>query len=274
MFRSARILLLTLLALPLAAQQPPTSPVVPKEADRESAAQIIQRIPPPPPDASDDELEQSADKLRADKAYADAIDYYRAALEKNREKRAALHNKAGIAYMQMTRFGDAKDEFEEALDIDRNYAEARNNLGVLYYLQKKYGKSVKEYEKALRMNPNSAIFHSNLGSAYFARREFDKASQHYVRALQLDPGIFERISNVGITAHMSSPEDRAHYAFILARIFAAGGDLDRSLRYLRRSMEEGYDGIDQVYQDDAFAALRQDPRFEQLMKNRPPAIPN
>ena len=72
---------------------------------------------------------------------------------------------------------------------------------------------------------------------------------------------------------MSSPENRAEYSFMLARMFAASGDVERSLHYLRRAMEDGYTGIKSVYKDEGFAALRRDPRFEALMKNPPVAIP-
>ena len=34
---------------------------------------------------------------------------------------------------------------------------------------------------------------------------------------------------------------------------------DRSLQYLRRAMEEGYKGIEDVYKDSEFAGLRKDP---------------
>ncbi len=48
---------------------------------------------------------------------------------------------------------------------------------------------------------------------------------------------------------------------------------DRSLQYLRRALEEGYKGIDNVYKDPEFAGLRNDARFTELMAARPPAIP-
>jgi hypothetical protein len=72
---------------------------------------------------------------------------------------------------------------------------------------------------------------------------------------------------------MSSPDDRAKFSYVVAKLFAKQGNTDRSLEYLRRAMEEGYKGIDQVYKDDEFAGLRKDPRFTQLMASRPPAIP-
>lgn len=262
--------LLSLLALSLAAQepdQPPATPQVP-------TAQIVYRVPPPPPNATLEELEQTGDRLREQKAYTDAIDYYQAALAKVSGKRASLHNKMGIAYMQITRYKDSEKALKRAIKLDPTFPEAQNNLGVVYYLKKKTGKAIKQYRKALELRETSASFHSNIGSAYFARKDYQRAVVHYARALELDPEIFDRQSTTGIAAHMSSPEDRARYSFLLAKMFALRGDLDRSLRYLRRAMEEGYEKVNDVYKDEAFAGLREDPRFVALMQAPPPALPN
>jgi hypothetical protein len=71
---------------------------------------------------------------------------------------------------------------------------------------------------------------------------------------------------------MSSPEDRAHYDYVVAKMYARLGITERSLLYLRKAMEEGYKDIGLVYKDNEFAGLRKDPRFTELMASRPPGI--
>ena len=61
---------------------------------------------------------------------------------------------------------------------------------------------------------------------------------------------------------------------MLARMFAHQGNLDRSLQYLRKALEEGYSKIDAVFKDEEFAGVRKDPRFAQLMAQRPQPIPD
>ena len=243
------------------------------------SAEQVQVSPPPlrhaePPAASATvtELEQRGDTLRAEKSYLDALDYYRAAVAKE-PKNARLFNKIGINELQMARFNEARKDFERAIKIDRQFADAYNNLGVIYYLQKKYAKAIKEYEAAIKLREDFGSFYSNLGAAYFSKKEFEKASLAYNQALRIDPDIFERTSHSGVQAQMSSPADRAHYYYVLAKLYAKAGVPDRSLQYLRRAMEEGYKGIDDVYKDDEFAGLRKDPRFTELMNARPLAIP-
>jgi tetratricopeptide (TPR) repeat protein len=226
---------------------------------------------PPPADASARDLENVGDELRSNKAYNDAIEYYLAALKKTDS--AELHNKIGIARLQLLQLKAAEKEFNHAIKLNRNYGEAFNNLGVVFYLKKKYGKAIKEYEKALKVSETSASFHSNLGMAFFEKKEFEKASTEFMRALELDPQIFERQSLGGIAARMASPEDRARYAYTLARIYAGRGIYDRSLEYLKKAVEEGYPHIRDVYKDEVFAGLRKDPRFAEVMAKTEP-LPN
>jgi tetratricopeptide (TPR) repeat protein len=232
----------------------------------------MRRADPPSTETSAADLEKRGDELRMDKAYLDAIDYYRAALDKKRNDFVLL-NKIGIADLLLQNYKEAGKYFEKSTKANRNYAEAYNNLGVVQYEQKKYKKAIKLYEKAIKLREDAASYFSNLGAAYFATKEWDKANDAYARALVLDPDIFERTSRAGVAAQLSSPEDRAHFDFVMAKLYAKSGDLDRSLLCLRRSMEEGYRGIEDVYKDAEFAGLRKDPRFTQLMADRPLAIP-
>ncbi len=232
----------------------------------------VRRAEPPPASWSAAELEARADSLRADKAYADSLDYYRAALAKRTDSVAVLHNKMGMAELLMHRFGRARKAFERALKADPQYAEAMNNLGVVYYMQNSYKKAIKHYEKAVALRPNNASFYSNLGTAYFARKKIEQASAAYYRALELDPEVFERRSRTGVSAHMASPRDRARYSYVLAKMYARVGDHSRCLLYLKKAIEQGYPEIKNVYTDEEFAAVRKDPRFRELWG--PPPVPN
>jgi tetratricopeptide (TPR) repeat protein len=231
----------------------------------------LHSVEPPSPDASAESLENRGDGLRAEKLYLDAIDYYRAALLKT-PNNAALYNKIGIAQLLMQRWSDSRKSFERAIKADRQYADAYNNLGVIFYIGKKYGKAIDRYNKAIRLKDDAASYYSNLGAAFFSKKEFEKSVIAYSHALQLDPDVFERTSKAGVAAQMSKPEDRAHYDYVVAKLYAKMGVPDRSLEYLRRAMEEGYKSIDNVYKDEEFAGLRKDPRFTELMTARPQGI--
>jgi tetratricopeptide (TPR) repeat protein len=232
---------------------------------------LVRSIDPPAPDATPEALELQADRLRADKLYLDAIDYYRAALNKKGNE-ARLLNKIGITELMMQRYKEARKSFERAIHADRQYADAYNNLGVIFYEVKKFGAAVKQYEKAIQIDSTSASFFNNLGAAYFSKRSFESAINAYQHALELDPDVFARSSRGGVQAQLPSPEDRARYDYTVAKLYAKMGLSDQSLEYLRKAMEEGYKDLKDVYKDVEFAQLRSNPKFTELMASTTPVI--
>jgi len=236
------------------------------------APPLLRAIDPPKPDATVAALEAQADLLRVQKLYLDAIDYYRAALAKEPTS-ARLMNKIGIAELMMQRYREAKKSFEQAIKADRKFADAYNNLGVVYYEERRYGPAVKQYRRAIAIDATSASYYSNLGAALFSKKEFEPAVQAYQKAVDIDPDVFERTSRGGVQAQLPSPEDRARYNYLVAKLYAKMGLSDRSLEYLRKAMEEGYKDFKNVYKDTEFAELRKDKRFTELMATKTPALP-
>ena len=251
--------------------------VFPLQAQNSEQLQVgpppLHRVEPPAPGATPGQMEQRGDELRIEKNFLDAIDYYRAAL-KAAPADASLMNKIGICQLMMQKYKDARRSFERSIKTDNDHADAYNNLGVTYYATRNYSAAIKHYEKAISLNNDAASYYSNLGTAYFGKKQFDKAIQSYARAIQLDPDIFDHSSHAGVQAKLPSPEDRAHYDFVMAKMYAAAGVTDRSLHYLKKAMEEGYKNIKDVYRDNEFTGLRKDPRFTELMASKTPAIPN
>jgi|SRR6185312_3966445 len=258
-------LALVLLVPPCYAQDTP--------ADRlQAEVPLTQPMTVPSPNATAEELERQGDRLRQQKLYFDALDCYRAALQKDPNS-AKLNNKAGMAELQGEHIRESVPYFQRAIKLDPKLAAAHNNLGAAWYEQQRYGRAVKEYKKAIKLEQD-ASFYSNLGAVYFSQKKWKEANEAYGHALQLDPDLFVRTSRFGIAAQMSSPQDRARFQFFLAKLYAKSGNSDRALLCLRRAMENGYKEIDAVYKEDEFANLRKDPRFAALMANRPAALPN
>ena len=92
-------------------------------------------------------------------------------------------------------------------------------------------------------------------------KQFERGVAEYRKAFELDPSFFEHASQNGVSAHMGSPQDRAQFSFVMARLFAGNGDLDRALHFLRSAIEDGYPAIDEVYRDKEFTRVRNDERF-------------
>jgi len=256
--------------------------VLPSQAQTTEQLQVgpppVHRVDPPPPGASPEELEQRGDDLRTDKNWLDALDYYQASL-KGAPANASLLNRMGICQIQLHRLRESKKTLERAVRIDHRFADAYNNLGVVYYETGvlyhsvgDFGRAIKLYDKAIALSDEYASYYNNRGAAYFAQKRYEKAAADYSTALQLDPDVFERTAKAGVQAMLPSPEDKARYEYVVAKLYAKMGVTDRSLHYLRKAMEDGYKGIKDVYKDNEFSTLRKDPRFAELMAAKTLAI--
>lgn len=216
------------------------------------------------------DLDHLGDRLRAAKDYLGALDCYRAAIRKHPEAR--YYNKVAISQIMLRHPAEAVKAAKKAVRKDRNLAEAWNNLGVAYYLGNHLEDAIGTYARAIRIDPEKASFHNNLAAALMDHKEYDKGIEEYRRAFALDPEFFEHSAANGVSARMGSPKDRAQFSFVMARLFASTGDLERSLHFLRAALEDGYPQIDDVYKVKEFAGLLKDERFVALMKDRPLAI--
>jgi tetratricopeptide (TPR) repeat protein len=265
MGRLSRLLIITgllALALPLCAQEPSST---------DSTSQV--RVPPPADNADPVELEQQGDQFRAQKAYLDSIDYYRAAMKTSES--AVLHNKIGMCLLQLRRDSEARKEFQRAIKGNKDYAEAYNNLGALYYNLRKYGAAIREYKKAIKLNDESASFHSNLGGAYFSQKDFERASREYQRAIQIDPDIFQRQSSASaISIRLVGSNDLGHFHYVMAQMYGQHGDQEHCRFYLSKANEEGYP-IKDALRDNEFAGLRKKPEFVAFVRSlKPPPSGN
>jgi tetratricopeptide (TPR) repeat protein len=225
----------------------------------------------PDSNASAADLEEQGDDLRAQKRFLDSIDFYNAAIAK--QPTAMLWNKKGMSYLLLQHPEKASKCFDKAIKLDKDAPEGYNNRGYIEQMKKKYDKAIKYYQKAAKLRPSDAVFQYNIGSSYFCMHEYAKAAASYKAAFALDPNIFIRVSRTGVMAQATSPEDRAAFSFMVAKMYAKAGDVDHSLEYLRKAMENGYKHINDVYKDQEFATLRTDKRFEELMAQRPQPLP-
>src|SRR5260370_4245241 len=124
-----------------------------------------QRVPSPPENASAEELEQTGDGLRSDKAFLHAIDYYRAACVKADSSR--LHNKIGISLFLLLRGREARKEYERSIKMDKNYPDVHNNLGVLFHQEQRHGPALLAHQKAIPLNDHNPNYHYNLNPPHF-----------------------------------------------------------------------------------------------------------
>ncbi len=208
------------------------------------------------------QLEAAGDEARTAKDFDQANEYFEAAIRRD-SRNPVLYNKLGLSELRMNNMRAAKFNFQKAMKLNSKYADAINNIGAVQYMQKDYGAAARQFKKAVALDETRASFHVNLGATWFVQKKLERAIAEYARALELNPDALTS-GNAGVTAQIASPEERARYSYMLAKIFAKRGDADQCIRKLRKAKEEGYRDLTSIYKDVEFAQLRNDPRLAEI----------
>ena len=103
---------------------------------------------------------------------------------------ALAHLNLGSALLEIPgRVPDAISEYQRAVQIYPNYAEAHNNLGAILLQSGRTAEAVAEYQAAVRLDPDYPDAHSNLGSALSRiPGRLPEATAELETAVRLDPG--------------------------------------------------------------------------------------
>ena len=129
---------------------------------------------------------QTALRLKPD--YAEARANLAVAQDAGPES-AARHYNLGVSLSQEGRAAEAAAEFEAALRLKPDYADAENNLGVaLGQMPGRSGEAMAHFRAALGLRPDYADAHYNLGIALANRPGgMPEALKHLEAALKLRP---------------------------------------------------------------------------------------
>src|SRR5499427_444852 len=129
--------------------------------------------------------------------FTEAIEQYERALRLKPDEAEAYTNLGGVLARQ-GKLTEAVQNCERALQLEPDYAEAYYNLAVALAAQGKLPEAVKNYERALQLKPDYAEACNNLGVALSEQGKLAEATKNYERALQLKPDYPEAYNDLGI----------------------------------------------------------------------------
>jgi Tfp pilus assembly protein PilF len=219
-------------------------------------------MPLPPPSSED-----LGDSLALHQRYQAAIAAYQKA-----PRTAAVWNKMGIAYQMMFNVHEATHCYRESLKLDSHNAQVINNLATIYDSQKEFSSAEHLYHKALKVDPDSALIYKNLGTNLLAQHKYSRGWDAYQHAVTIDPQIFEDHGTPQVQ-NPSSVADRGAMNYYMALGCVRIGQTDCALQYLRRALDEGFTNPKKVASDVAFAGLRDNPDFKQMLASQANAKP-
>lgn len=139
----------------------------------------------------------------------------------------------GVAYRNKGNYKQAIEDFDRAIRLKPDIAEAFNNRGVTYDYKGDYERAIQDYNQVIKLRPDYAAPFNNRGLVYHEKGEYDRAIQDFDHAIRLKPGYAEAFENRGSA-------------------YLATGDYDQAIRDYSQAitLEPNYAGD---FSDRAFA---------------------
>jgi serine/threonine-protein kinase len=233
-------------------------------------------------------------KLAFDWDWLGAESDFKKALELN-PKYPTAHQWYASYLMQMGKFDHAKQEIEQAHQLDPLSPIISSNAGLYSYYEHNYDDAVDKYKKTLETDPDFWVARNYLGLAYVQKGMYSEAITE-LRALikaPLDGSLPEDVvaqeveasASLGFAYGMAGKRTEAeailkHFEAIARRRYVSGlyfaivyaglGDHERAIFHLNGAFESRHPGLVLVRIDPVFDGLRSDQRFKQLVKRFEP----
>jgi serine/threonine protein kinase/tetratricopeptide (TPR) repeat protein len=201
---------------------------------------------------------------------------------------AEAHVARGLAISLSKRFSEAETEFETAMKLDPKLFEAAYWFGRALESEGRFQEAAKMYERAQLLRPEDYQAPSFLAQAYHAlgmKDEADAANRRSIRLmeerLQLNPSDARAANLLAATyANMGDAEKAADYAdrslaidpddamllYNVACTYCVLGKPEEAISYLERAVDRGFGHKEWVEHDPDLNPLRDNPRFQTIMK--------
>ncbi len=100
-------------------------------------------------------------------------------------KNPELYMLLGDAYSEQNNGTLAAENYNKALDLDKNAVKALVKKGQLYKRSTNFEGAAVEFENAIKLSTNYAPAHRELGESYFKLRKLDMAKEEYKKYLEI-----------------------------------------------------------------------------------------
>ncbi|MGD0884704.1 MAG: tetratricopeptide repeat protein [Thermodesulfovibrionales bacterium] len=130
--------------------------------------------------------------------WKNSLVFWNYVIEKEPGRVPLAHNNLGNAYQSKGLYDMAIEQYQTALRLMPDYAEARYNLGNTYQSKGQLDMAIEQYQTALRLKPDYAKAQNNLGVAYASKGQLDMGMEQFQLALRLKPDYADAHCNLGI----------------------------------------------------------------------------
>jgi serine/threonine protein kinase/Tfp pilus assembly protein PilF len=191
--------------------------------------------------------------------------------------------------MQMGKFNRAKEEIEQAYNLDPLSPIISSNAGLYSYYEHNYDDAIAKYKLTLQSDPDFWVARHYLALAYVQKGMYDEAIsglRELIKAPSSGPISDQIIANeteasasLGFAYAMAGKRAEANAileqlrvlsrrryvsSIYLATVYAGLKDNDRAIEYLNAAFESRHPGLVLIRIEPMFDGLRSDERFKKL----------
>ena len=212
--------------------------------------------------------------------WSGALDESRRAIELN-PNYATAHQWNGLVLARLGRFDEALAECGRARELDPISGSIISALGTTLYYARRYDRAIQEFKKGLELVPDFSGLRIHLSRAYEQQGMHSEALAELQKAAALTGGesglacefayAHARSGNrAEALRYLQMYQDKdwpgVREAYAVAKIFAALGDKDQAFGALNQSFEAGEVEPGWIKVDPQLDNLRDDARFDELLK--------
>ncbi|WXR62628.1 tetratricopeptide repeat protein [Peptostreptococcaceae bacterium AGR-M142] len=117
--------------------------------------------------------------------YIYAIEDYNKAIELDKNYVQAYYGR-GIVYRIQEEYEKAIEDYNKAIELDENYVQAYYGRGIVYRIQEEYEKAIEDYNKVIELDKNRLNAYYGRGIIYRIQGEYEKALEDYNKVIELD----------------------------------------------------------------------------------------
>ena len=149
---------------------------------------------------------------------------------------------------------EAEEAAREGIRLQPSWFFGHDQLGFALELQERFQEAILAYQHALELNPHFKAGHVSLGRMHVAERNYAQALAEFKKAEQMEADAW----SIGL--------DAGRLIVRISAAHAALGDTEKALAELERAHASGYRDTTVIQADPHLASMRDDPRFQDLVR--------